>query len=186
MSEDIRVDGIKRVWVPQNDDEMFDRVEITSVERWKESELSGDEWRFTFLGYFYSHGVLMMTRHGGSIQDVVLSAGHWFRNSRSMDEPDEIKEQWAKSKAEVEDRCAQPGCANPWVVLYHPKKKYSKQGESLGLHWDDRQALSEGKPSLGWLAVRGFCNTHKYRGDCDLEDADENYELIEERPSLIY
>ena len=27
----------------------FDRVEARVVERWKESELSGDEWRFSFV-----------------------------------------------------------------------------------------------------------------------------------------
>lgn len=168
---------IQHKWVPQNDDERFDHVEITSHERWKESELSGDEWRFSFVAHFYSHGVEMMKRGGMSVEDCLISAAHWFRHSRKMDEDPSTVAEWAVAMAAVEERCAQPRCSEFWVVLYHPIKKYTRNGTADGTHWDDR-----GKPNgLGWLAVRGFCDRHRHRGDCDLEDADDNYELIDER-----
>lgn len=34
---------------PHRDCERYDRIEINCVERWKESELSGDEWRFSYV-----------------------------------------------------------------------------------------------------------------------------------------
>lgn len=181
MSDVAAKKEIKRQWAPQNDDERFDHVEVTSIERWKESELSGDEWRFSFQARFYSHGVLAMTKGGGSIEDVLISAAHWFRNPRKMDEASDVVANWEVVKAEIEERCAQPRCPEFWVVLYHPIKKYSRHGNAEGLHYDDREKLAEGKSCLGWLAVRGFCERHRHRGDCDLEDADDNYELIEER-----
>ena len=165
-------------WVPQNDDERFDHVEVTSIERWKESELSGDEWRFSFQARFYSHGVLMLTRSGMSVEDCLVSAAHWFRHPRRTDEDPQAQAEWATAQAEVEQRCAQPRCQEPWVVLYHPVRKYLRDGTAVGLHWDDRDTE---RPALGWLAVRGFCERHRHRGDCDLEDADDNYEVVEER-----
>jgi hypothetical protein len=169
---------ITHQWVPQNDDEHFDHVEVTSHERWKESELSGDEWRFSFRTTFYSHGVKLLTRGGASIEDCLISAAHWFRHPRTMNEDAETSAAWTVARADVEERCAQPRCAEFWTVLYHPIKKYRKDGTADGLHWDDR---TKEKPTLGWLAVRGFCDRHRHRGDCDLEDADDNYELILER-----
>lgn len=177
MSDPSTEREIKRMWVPQNDDERFDHVEITSHERWKESEMSGDEWRFSFIAHFYSHGVEMMRRGGGTVEDCLISAAYWFRHPRKMNEDPTVVAEWELAKAEVEQRCAQPRCAEFWTVLYHPIKEYDRSGHARGLHYDDR-----GKESgRGWLAVRGFCERHRYRGDCDLEDADDNYELIEER-----
>jgi hypothetical protein len=168
---------IKHMWVAHNDDEIFDHVELTSIERWKESELSGDEWRFTYQAQFYSHGVLMTTKNGGSVKDCATSAAHWFNHPRKEIEEPETTDKWKELRAKIEERCAQPRCPEYWVVLYHPIKRYTQRGISDGMHWDARTD----KSGLNWLAVRGFCEKHRHRGDCDLEDNDDNYEVIEER-----
>ena len=56
----------------------FDRVEARVVERWKESELSGDEWRFSFVVDLYSHGVLVESIWASSIQSALIQAAVRF------------------------------------------------------------------------------------------------------------
>ena len=43
-------------FIPLNKAERFDRVDVRTVERWKESELSGDEWRYSYVATLYQHG----------------------------------------------------------------------------------------------------------------------------------
>lgn len=174
---------ITRRFVPHPDDERFDRIEVTSTERWKESELSGDEWRFSFVADCWSHGVLMAQVHGRSIEDVTRRvAGTWssipWVGVGKDTPPAEAGEIYKALRAEVEDRCSQPGCSDQWVVLLHPVKAYTAAGEELARPYHDDRASES---SVRWLDVRGFCDRHRHRGDCGLDDSDANYELVEER-----
>ena len=64
----------------------------------------------------------------------------------------------------TKDKCDQPGCKNVATVWYSRIKSYSSQGELLANHRD---------------SYRQFCEYHKDRGDCALDDADHNYIKIE-------
>lgn len=61
--------------------------------------------------------------------------------------------------------CFQPGCSNDAVSLYKLKELY---------HWSSGHTPL---PALGDYHRR-FCKLHLRRGDCGLEDADSNYEVI--------
>lgn len=137
----------------------FDRVEARVVERWKESELSGDEWRFSFVVDLYSHGILVHSIGASSIQSALIQAVAVFDQFG----PGKIVEKLAKARAE---RCAQPGCENPWTVLMHPIRRHDRRGNELVRPYSDDE-------------VRGFCDRHRHRGDCGLDDADDNYTIID-------
>lgn len=158
------------------DDEFFDRVEGLMDERWKESELSGDEWRFSKLVRCYSHGVHVATAYGLSLQEAMGRAAVLWRDLIRNGDDD----QWTAARTEIDRRCCQPSCEAPWVILYHPVKAYTKSGSELVRPYHD------GNDSLGWLDVRGFCEKHKYRGDCALDDAGHNYAevLIAQEPEV--
>ena len=144
-------------------DEFFDRCEAVMVERWKESELSGDEWRFSQQVRCYSHGVLVATVSGHSLRQAMgLAAARWSDLVAGDDE-------WMAKRDEIDTRCCQPGCDQPWTILYHPVKACAPNGAELARPYKD------GTGGLEWLDVRGFCDRHKDRGDCALDDAEPNY-----------
>ena len=68
------------------------------------------------------------------------------------------------------DYCFQPGCAKKAVSTYRIKKKFCRScGEGK------ESALMPG--TLGY--ARRFCRLHLRRGDCGLDDADANYEVVD-------
>jgi len=144
-------------YMPHKDGERFDRIEVNVVERWKESELSGDEWRFSYVVTFYLHGQKLGTLNGRSVEDCLLQAAAQFKT---------VKVDGELRKFIEETFCAQPGCTNPWIVLKHPVRNYDKQGKE---YQDD----------FGESDVRGFCQKHIHRGDCGREDNDANYVTID-------
>lgn len=58
------------------DDERFDEIHISVVERWKESELSGDEWRFSYLAEIKRKGEIII-RITASTLDWLLKGLQW-------------------------------------------------------------------------------------------------------------
>jgi hypothetical protein len=136
--------------------EGIDRIEITCVERWKTSELSGDEWRFSYVVRGYFKGVVVLEYSRNRLREA---AAHLpFEIDRGRD--DGAAKQWQERR---EISCDPPGCpAEPtrWLEL---TDEYSRQGEgplpqTVGIHH-----------------YRKFCEAHKDRGDCAREDADANY-----------
>lgn len=140
--------------------ERFDRVTVDLIERWKESELSGDEWRFSYRAQFWHKGEVVASVGGASIMDALTQAVSAF----SRVPIDEGKRDHYRST----EFCSQPGCPRPWTVLFHPIKAYDRSGSEYAQPYrpDD---------------VRGFCERHSHRGDCGLDDADDNYTIVEER-----
>lgn len=153
---------VKTTWhhIPHPDAERFDGVRVETVERWKESELSGDEWRFSYVATFYRHGVKSAAVSGASIADVLLRAAALYRGVETEDE--------GGFYGNLAELCCQPGCPNPWTALMHPVKAYSRSGGELVRPYPEHH-------------VRGFCEHHRHRGDCGLDDAERNYIVVEER-----
>lgn len=63
------------------DDEWFDNVTVQCVERWKESELSGDEWRFSYVVTFWRKGQPLLERGYSKLHwalDDVPSLAHGY------------------------------------------------------------------------------------------------------------
>lgn len=133
----------------------FDEIRIRTVPRYKTSGLSGDEWRISAVTEFW--------RKGRKVYEV--GRGNIEYACRLLD-ADYIKatEGALGFFAGEGDVCDQEGCADPATVTYRLKARYCREGhksEPLGIQ------------------IRRFCDKHKKRGDCGLDDADANYELME-------
>jgi hypothetical protein len=97
--------------------------------------------------------------------DLLVAAGHlpwaWCLWPERGEHPDVLK-----------TLCAQPGCAKPHVSIYRLKHRYCREGHrsKAGSSWKP-----VGRPKVVTHDVRGFCADHLRRGDCGLDDADDNY-----------
>lgn len=143
------------------EDERFDEIHIYTKERWKESELSGDEWRFSYIAEVKRKGeiVIIITANRMSW----LLEGLAWKITTAGENNNFDHEAWKRT----ENLCDQPGCALPATIFYKRLKPWTREGDELVDH-DYRNEY------------RQFCEKHKHRGDCDLDDADHNYERIED------
>ena len=158
--------NIKRQLVVRHPEyQMCDEVRIRLVERWKESELSGDEWRFSYLVEFLHKGVALGTKtFGDRMEWALLGAGAAYLGICDNGVPNEL--------FELEKHvCAQPGCQNEATHVYRVKALYDNRG--------NKEELPREYDALGVEHVIRFCGRHKHRGDCDLQDCDSNYELLQ-------
>lgn len=138
------------------DAQAFDEVRIVTVPRYKESELSGDEWRISARIEFWRKGKVV---HSCLSRNVHTACSHvGYRHDEATDD--------AKGYFAGEgDVCDQEGCSNPATVYLRLKKGYERNSGA------ERQLSHRGE-------YRCFCVRHQTRGDCGLEDADSNYEPI--------
>ena len=134
------------------DAQAFDEVRIITVPRYKESGLSGDEWRISAETQFFRKGELIFTTQR---RDIETACG--FTYADYLSGIDNGKGYFAGDGI----KCDQEGCSENAAVHYRLKKLFSREGY-------------EGIPP--WPMFRHFCEKHKNRGDCGLEDADRNYE----------
>ena len=147
----------KEIRAERPDSQFVDEIRIVTVPRYKESELSGDEWRISGRIEFYRKGVLVgeqITRDvasGARFVDWFLSNG---RESGKIDTPSTIG-----------DYCDQEGCCKPWAKRFRLKKRFGTDGREIDQKW-----------MRDVIQYRAFCEDHAIRGDCGLDDADANYE----------
>jgi hypothetical protein len=133
------------------DAQAFDEVRIRTVPRWKNSEMSGSEWRISAKVEFLRKGVV---KHEQSFGNVETACG--FAYAEYMRAHDDGKGYFAGEG----EFCDQEGCAEVAQHTRWLKKEFCRSGH-------------EQNP-LG-PTYRIFCQKHKQRGDCGLEDADRNY-----------
>jgi len=136
------------------DGQAFDRIEIVTVPRYKESGLSGDEWRISAAIIFYRKGQEV---HRVTTRNVQSACHHlaWHHDAAVSDG----KGYFAGER----DVCDQEGCAELATVWYRLKNQFCREGHGTEPHRE---------------TYRQFCERHSTRGDCGLEDADRNYEKI--------
>lgn len=147
----------EKMWHKRHPDfECYDKITMEVVPRYKESGLSGDEWRqhvevtFWFKGHrIYSYGARDM-------QAAMMLFGHHFFETTSP-----ISDKILKLE---EDLCDQPSCTNPPTHRYILKELFSSSGDKL-----DKSDQGD-RPYY-----RKFCQKHGTRGDCGREDSDANY-----------
>jgi hypothetical protein len=150
MEETIRRGRNRR----HRDWEPFDKITLEVVPRWKESENSGDEWRTNVRVVFFFKGHRVYTHSVTNMQSaLMLLTATWFTQSSPINE----------KVLELEpDYCDQPGCSRTAGPKQWLKRIASREG------W-----LEQTKSQL--LYFRKFCPEHSRRGDCGLDDADDNY-----------
>lgn len=130
----------------------FDEVRIITVPRYKQSGLSGDEWRISSETRFYRAGVLIHSVAHGNVETACGMAYGDYVSAIS-----DGKGYFAGDGT----RCDQEGCAEHATVFYQMKKQFCREGHETTPHN---------------ITIRSFCERHKQRGDCSLDDADRNYE----------
>lgn len=133
----------------------YDEVRILTSPRWKESEISGDEWRISGRIQFYLKGQLLGERSYSSVASA-LQYGDWAAV--------ELFENGKINSIDTIPYCDQEGCSEKAKYKFRLKKKFRNDGSEKEMLWKEH---------------RCFCSQHKHRGDCGLEDADNNYEFIE-------
>lgn len=155
------LDGKKVHYAIRPDAQAFDKIVIETTPRYKESELSGDEWRISANVRFYRKGkieyetgyrnVETALRHLAAAYDMAIDKGKGDFGG-------------------VDHVCDQEGCSEKATVFYKKKKDWcSSCGCSREIPHIDKNIID----------VRKFCKRHSKRGDCGLDDADSNYELLE-------
>lgn len=137
------------------DGQFIDEVRIVTVPRFKESELSGDEWRISARIEFYRKGQLIGQKSSRDVETAARFLDWYMVNFR---------EDGKVADAKIDDLCDQEGCAEQATVTYRLKARYCREGH---------------KTELFGTEVRRFCERHKSRGDCALEDSDANYEIFQ-------
>ena len=131
----------------------FDKIIIETVPRWKESELSGSEWRISAVARFFRKGKEVHSFGAGNIQYASQLLG-----ARLIEALDSGLGFFAGEG----DVCDQEGCEETATWMHLKKHDWCRDGHK-----------SE-DPSN---AYRLFCDRHKTRGDCGLDDSDSNYEV---------
>ena len=138
--------------------EPFDKITLEIVPRFKESELSGDEWRHSVRVSFWFKGGVVHTFTGSSMNDAILMLGHEWVNACS---PISLKVISTEHIA-----CDQPSCPELAQITMLIKRQFSEGGDLLD---SDDNPLKK---------CRQFCSKHSTRGNASREDSDDNYEVI--------
>jgi len=149
---------MNKIWRDTKPDaQAFDEVRITTVPRYKQSDLSGDEWRISAKIELLRNGVVIAERSCRNVETACM-----FLPGFILEAQDNGKACFAGE----DDFCDQEGCVEKATVTYRKKADYCHAGH--------KSAIDDGR-----ITVRRFCDKHKTRGDCGLDDADANYERIE-------
>jgi hypothetical protein len=156
---------VRVTYVRHEDDDWIDEFRLLTSPRWKESELSGDEWRFSTYIEAYRKGVLLGTARGGQdLKDAAIALPQrlWFFGGTAIGdawkmEPDRDDEFW-------NEYCFQPTCRAGAIYEMRRLHHYCHEGGTHDRDWREERMR--------------FCERHKRRGDCDLNDADRNYEVV--------
>lgn len=147
-------------WAIRPDAQGFDEIRIKVVPRFKQSDLSGDEWRISTLVEFMRNGMVLNSETHGSKMEY--AAGMVYADL--MRAQDNGNGYFAGDGI----HCDQEGCHEPGKFVMKILKEYCCGGGNCG---QEKKSYSQ--------RYRLFCDKHKRRGDSDLEDNDKNYELVE-------
>lgn len=145
--------GEKINYALRPDAQAFDEIRIVTVPRYKESGLSGDEWRISAEIQFWRKGKHITSDH---YRDIETACGFLYASLHQA-----ISNGKAFFAGE-DGTCDQEGCAEPATVTYRLKKQYCRDGHGTEPH----------RPTY-----RKFCARHKTRGNSALDDCDSNYEF---------
>lgn len=143
------------------DSQFVDEIRIVTVPRYKESEMSGDEWRISARIDFYRKGVVVGSKGARDVAMAARFVDYYLMTGRENGEID--------VPSTIGDVCDQEGCCELWTTRLALKQRYGQDGK----------AVAAPKWMEGVTEYRAFCDRHKVRGDCGLDDADANYEVMD-------
>lgn len=103
--------------------------------------------------------------YDGEATDLLVAAGHL--PAAFVMAPEQGAHPWTG------DLCCQPGCVEPVVSVYRVKERFCGGcGRPRPYYPSDLVKNGDG------YDYRAFCGAHLRRGDCALDDADTNYEVV--------
>lgn len=146
------------------DAQAFDEIRVTTIPRWKDSELSGSEWRISAKVEFLRNGIVKHEWFCGKVEAAATMMG--FKFMEAMDNG-------IGYYASEDDFCDQEGCKEKASVFLKKKADYCREGHKTEPPSRGNYAKL-GETPQG--AIRQFCERHSRRGDCGLDDSDSNYE----------
>lgn len=142
------------------DDPWYDTCVVETVERWKESELSGDEYRFSYRVSFIRKGHVLLQRSYGSWKAALAFIPGLSYNDHPVGADEEFKH-----SVVIDERytfCFQPGCPELATREFRIIKLYDDRGSEEYMSKDTDYRFR-------------FCDKHSgHRGDCGLLDSDIN------------
>lgn len=144
--------------VPHRDSQIFDRVDIQTKYRYKESYMSGDEWRYSAVMTIYYKDQEVFS---ATFRDVETAMQIGYGAFVLCNE---------NGKYQVPNTkylCDQEGCSQEANHYFQILERFDNEGNILKKPYEDET-----------INFRKFCTKHKHRGDCSLEDADDNYQEI--------
>ena len=144
------------------DSQFVDEIRIVTVPRFKESEMSGSEWRISARIDFYRKGVVVGSKGARDVAMAARLVDYYLLTGRENGEID--------TPNTLGESCDQEGCCEPWTTLLRLKNRYDQQSGRV---------IEPTKWMQDVVEYRAFCDRHKVRGDCGLDDADANYEPME-------
>ncbi len=142
------------------DAQAFDEVRIVTVPRYKMSGMSGDEWRISATIQLLRKGRVVAEKGMRNVETCAQALPYFILES--------IDNGLGYFAGEGEF-CDQEGCQDTATVTYRKKADFCREGHQSATFWQ---------------SIRRFCAKHSKRGDCGLDDADSNYELIDGKPGL--
>lgn len=121
--------------------------------------------------WWKGHNLYTMTYDGKPLP-LLAAAGHmpWAYIRAREGEYDTKTYEMLRSKL-----CFQPGCAEEAVSTYGLKKRYCEEGHETDA---TRKGFGANASKIIREAVR-FCSQHLRRGDCALQDSDDNYIVLD-------
>ena len=145
-------DKVRRALRP--DAQPFDEIKIVTEPRYKTSGMSGDEWRISAVVQFFRKRKKVFEKSFSTLEYACAFLPGLYATESCGGSG------YYAGEGEL---CDQEGCYSPSTVTYKLKKEFCRQGHGT---------------ELKETVVRKFCDHHKARGDCGLEDADRNYEAL--------
>ena len=142
--------------------EVYDEIRMKVVPRYKTSELSGDEWRQSVHIEFVFKNTIVKTEGCRDMKTAIMLLGSYYLKEFSI--PNDVL-----SIEKVS--CDQPSCNNE----ASGRLKLKKLTDDTGNWLDMKEQYGE--------HYRQFCLEHIQRGDCSREDADDNYEPLDDKSS---
>ena len=163
---DISLDVKKNIhFEPHPDDSWYDACIVETVERWKESELSGDEYRFSYYVSFMRKGHVLLQKSYGSWKAALAFIPGLSYNDHPAGADDEYEH-----SVVIDERytfCFQPGCPDLATREFRIIKLYTSRGDDAYMSKDTDYRFR-------------FCDKHSgQRGDCGLLDSDVNLVEVE-------
>lgn len=142
------------------DFEVFDKITMEVIPRYKQSGLSGDEWRQHVEVTLYFKGKEIKRFGARTMHIASMMLGHeliFITEDESI--PDKVREL-------EKVKCFQSSCDQDATTKNYLKNLFSSSGMKLD--------ASE----IHFPYYRKFCDKHSTRGDCSREDCDKNYSKV--------